>query len=312
MQVFDTESKMKQVFKENKTIMVSVSGGSDSDILIDLFERKKKDNEIIYVFFNTGLEFNATLNHLKYLEEKYKIKIIRRKAVKTIPQTKREYGVPFKSKQTSEFLMRLQKHDFDFKDIEFGHAYCMNKYPKTKGALDWLFGVNRTMNCPKYLRAYLLENGLKIKVQNKCCQYAKKDVSKVFLKENKHIDCVVTGMRVAEGGQRFVIKDCYKTHTNGIKYYNPLLHWSDETKSAYKEYYKIKNSDCYEVYGLKRTGCAACPFGQNTEEELKVIEKYEPNLFKAVNNVFGDAYKLKKDIDAFRELKRYNNQTKLF
>lgn len=42
MQIFDTKSKMKQVFKENRYIMVSISGGSDSDILIDLFERERE------------------------------------------------------------------------------------------------------------------------------------------------------------------------------------------------------------------------------------------------------------------------------
>jgi len=30
--------------------------------------------------------------------------------------------------------------------------------------------------------------------------------------------------------------------------------------------------------------------GRDFEQELKVIETYEPKLYKAVNNIFGDSY----------------------
>ena len=56
------------------------------------------------------------------------------------------------------------------------------------------------------------------------------------------------------------------------------------------ECFDVKNSDCYCVYGLKRTGCAGCPFGQNFEEELRIMKEYEPKLFIAANNIFGASY----------------------
>lgn len=49
LQVFDTIAKMKQVLQENTTIAVSVSGGSDSDVLIDLFEQNKTKQNRIYI-----------------------------------------------------------------------------------------------------------------------------------------------------------------------------------------------------------------------------------------------------------------------
>ena len=52
----------------------------------------------------------------------------------------------------------------------------------------------------------------------------------------------------------------------------------------------ITHSKCYTEYGLKRTGCAGCPFGRDFEQELDVIANYEPKLYKAVNNIFGDSY----------------------
>ena len=53
-------------------IMVSVSGGSDSDIVLDLVERIGYPlSEVHYAFFDTGLEFAATKRHLEYFEQKY-------------------------------------------------------------------------------------------------------------------------------------------------------------------------------------------------------------------------------------------------
>lgn len=53
---------------------------------------------------------------------------------------------------------------------------------------------------------------------------------------------------------------------------------------------------------MKRTGCAGCPFGQRFEDELRVIEEYEPKLFNIVNNVFGESY------DYMRRYKEFVNE----
>ena len=42
-------------------ILCSVSGGSDSDILVDLCQKYDDANKITYVFFDTGLEFRAKI-----------------------------------------------------------------------------------------------------------------------------------------------------------------------------------------------------------------------------------------------------------
>jgi len=51
-----TRNKLRQY----KRIAISVSGGSDSDIILDLIELVKPPDgcgEIRYIFFNTGLEY---------------------------------------------------------------------------------------------------------------------------------------------------------------------------------------------------------------------------------------------------------------
>ena len=67
-------------------------------------------------------------------------------------------------------------------------------------------------------------------------------------------------------------------------------HYLSDTKKIYEEHYNIEHSRCYNEYGLKRTGCAGCPFGQNFESELLAMKDHEPELFKAVNYIFKNSY----------------------
>lgn len=93
-------------------ILCSISGGSDSDDMLDIVYRCDKSNKVKYVWFDTGLEYSATKEHLEYLENKYDITIDSYKAIKPIPLSCKRYGQPFLSKQVSEFIQRLQKHNF--------------------------------------------------------------------------------------------------------------------------------------------------------------------------------------------------------
>ena len=116
-------------------ILCSISGGSDSDVMLDIVWRCDKDNKVDYVWFDTGLEYQATKEHLKYLEEKYDIEIIRCKAIKPIPLSCNQNGQPFISKHVSEMIQRLQRYNFSWEDKTFEELY--NEYPKCKSALMW-------------------------------------------------------------------------------------------------------------------------------------------------------------------------------
>lgn len=113
--IFDAEYKCKDVLEHHNNILVSISGGSDSDVMLDMIERLKSNQTIHYVFFDTGIESQATKEHLDYLEEKYGIEIERIRAKVPVPLGCKLYGQPFLSKYVSEMLSRMQKHNFDFK-----------------------------------------------------------------------------------------------------------------------------------------------------------------------------------------------------
>ena len=56
-------------------IICTVSGGADSDVMLDIIWKCDLDNRVTYAWFDTGLEYQATKDHLEYLEKKYGIKI---------------------------------------------------------------------------------------------------------------------------------------------------------------------------------------------------------------------------------------------
>ena len=80
-----------------------------------------------------------------------------------------------------------------------------------------------------------------------------------------------------------------------------------DTKSVYEAHYKIQHSRCYSEYGLKRTGCAGCPYSKKFEDELEAMRQHEPQLYLAVNNVFADSYAYTRNYRNFVQRMRDNN-----
>jgi len=294
-EIFESFLVTNKKIKDYNSIICSVSGGSDSDLMIDLFSRLDKDKKVKFIFFNTGLEYSATKEHLKYLENKYGIEIIWENAKKPIPITCREYGQPFLSKQVSEWIERLQRHNFKWEDKCFKELY--EEYPKCKAALRWWcneWGAESKFNISwnNGLKEFMTTNPPTFKISPKCCKYAKKDIIHDFIKEND-FDLNCYGVRKAEKGARSTAyANCFTNNeaNEDIDAYRPIFWYKENTKRVYENHFNIKHSKCYTEYGLTRTGCAGCPFNQDFEEELKIIQKYEPKLLKAVNNIFKDSY----------------------
>ncbi len=68
----------------------------------------------------------------------------------------------------------------------------------------------------------------------------------------------------------------------------------------------------YVEYGLKRTGCVGCPFNPRINEELEIIEKYEPKLYTAAVNIFGKSYEYTRKYREFvKMMNAKENEVKL-
>lgn len=284
--------------------------------MLDIIHAVDRNNKVRYVWFDTGIEYQATKDHLEYLENKYDIEIERVKAVKPIPACVREFGQPFLSKFVSEQMMRLQKHDFQWEDDTYDNLIL--KYPKIKSAIGWWtnhrdtgsFGYSQfNINYNKFLKEFIISNPPTFKISNKCCIYAKKKVGKKYVKDNQ-CDLSIIGVRKAEGGIRASkYKSCFDPNNdadnNDIAYYRPLFWYKNEDEDIYDDIFGVDHSDCYSVYGMTRTGCVGCPYNKKINEEMEIIEQYEPNLAKAANNIFKESYEYTKQYREF--VKRMKN-----
>ena len=297
--------KAQQYLNKCEKAHCSISGGADSDVMLDLITKADTDHKVSYGFYNTGIEYEATLKHLDYLRDKYGVEITEYRAKAPVPLACKKYGQPFISKHVSEMTMRLQKHNFDWQDKPFEELY--EKYPKCKIALQWWCnnhkeGSRFNIDNNKLLKEFMVANPPDFKISNKCCNHAKKYVARDAEKQ-EGCDLKIVGVRKSEGGIRAVAyKSCFSdSSSNSVAMFRPLFWVTDTDKKEYEQDCNIVHSECYWKYGLPRTGCAGCPFGRGFEKELEIIREYEPKLYKAVNNIFGDSYEYTRKYREFRE-----------
>ena len=303
----------------SKVAVVSISGGSDSDAMLDMVmaldpAENYADNEMHYVWFDTGLEYQATKEHLDDLEKKYGITIERHRAKMPVPMGCKTYGLPFLSKQVAGWIGRLQSHGFRWEDEQFDVLYA--RYPDCKAALRWWCnawdeGSQANIKKCRLLKEFMIANPPTFPISEKCCNGAKKDVAHDYIRQvGATINMV--GIRKAEGGARaMAYANCFSepSRRGDAAQFRPIFFMTDEDKALYCERRGVVHSDLYIKYGFSRTGCACCPFGSRFEDELKVAEWIAPNLEKAAKNIFGPAYdymrayrNFKKEHDADRNI----------
>jgi 3'-phosphoadenosine 5'-phosphosulfate sulfotransferase (PAPS reductase)/FAD synthetase len=329
---FDSPEKFNAIMSiiakrltEHPRAICSYSGGSDSDIMIDLIERTRMVFNlppVVYVFFNTGLEMQATKDHVKATAAKYRVEIREERPKISIVQSARIHGIPFVSKIMSGGLSDWQKKGIPLsiaeeyekaEDKATKRKELKERYPKCESVINFLCCCNSAgeprpniqlvINSSKYMRDFINEYPPNFKISAKCCDYCKKDIAH---KVQKDFDMVITGERRDEGGMRSVPRKdcttmCFTETTSGQFRLRPLYYVSDKDKAWYKEAYGIKYSDAYEVYGLTRTGCCGCPISYKAVEDLEKIRPYEPNVVKAAWNIFGASYEYRKKYNKYKK-----------
>jgi 3'-phosphoadenosine 5'-phosphosulfate sulfotransferase (PAPS reductase)/FAD synthetase len=286
-----------------ENIRVAYSGGADSDTVMWLL--RYLGYSVPAIFYNTGLEYAAAFRQIEYMRsEGFEIEII--KPEHTLPSTQIKYGNPFISKNVSNMLHRLQYNNFDFiKDGNKSKEELNKLYPKTNWAISWWTNANtrksNNVAWNKGLKEFLTTYGLPFRVSDKCCEVTKKRLIANYAKKNS-VDLMILGLKQVDGGSRTAINSCYvpkKGHSYSM--YFPLYWWKRDEKREFDKILEIKHSDCYGVYGLERSGCAACPFGRKFEEELVAIDTFEPRLSNAVRKIFSSSYEWTRKYKEFVE-----------
>ena len=332
---FDAPAKFQAIqsiiakrLKQHPKAICSYSGGSDSDILIDLIEQTRAMFDlpsVKYVFFNTGLEMKAIKDHVKETAKRYNVEIEPVRPKIGIVQAARKYGIPFVSKIMSAGLSEWQKKDVP---LSIAEEYALaedkaakrkelkERYPNCETLINFLYCCNSAgeprpniqlvINSSKYMLDFIRENPPDFKISAKCCDYCKKQIAHQVQKD---YEMIITGERRDEGGMRSVPRKdntsmCFTETSDGQFRLRPLFYVSDSDKAWYKEYYGLRYSDAYEKYGLTRTGCCGCPISYKAVEDLDKIRPYEPNVVKAAYNIFGKSYEYRAKYNKYKEQRR--------
>lgn len=329
---FDAPAKFQAIqsiiakrLKEHPSAICSYSGGADSDILIDVIERTREIFSlppVKYAFFNTGLEMQATKDHVKATAEKYGVEIETFRPKVNIVMASRKYGIPFVSKIMSAGLSEWQKkgipltiaEEYDqAEDKAAKRKELKERYPGCESVINFLCCCNSkgeprpniqlVINSSKYMRDFIAEYPPDFRISAKCCDYCKKQLAH---RVQKDFDMIITGERRAEGGMRSVPRKdntalCFTETSSGQYRLRPLYYVTDADKAWYKDYYGIRYSDAYEVYGLTRTGCCGCPISYKAVDDLEKIRPYEPNVVKAAWNIFGESYEYRKLYNEYKQ-----------
>ena len=339
---FDAPEKFQAIqsiiakrLKEHPNAMCSYSGGSDSDIMMHMIETARKIFNlppIKYYFFETGLEMEATRRHVRETAELYGVEIQTVRPKKNIVQATREYGQPFVSKIMSAGLEAVQKKNIPLsiadeynqaEDKAAKRKELKERYPGCEQAINFLCCCNSAgeprpniqlvINSSKYMLDFIKENPIPFRISNHCCDICKKQPAHAI---EKQFDMVITGERRDEGGMRSVPRSdsstmCFTETAAGKFRLRPLYYVSDADKQWYKDYYGIRYSDAYEVYGLKRTGCCGCAISARAVADLELIRPYEPNVVKAAWAIFGDSYRYRAKYNEYKAMRREQEKARM-
>ena len=327
---------------EHPNAICSYSGGADSDIMIHLIETVRKEHglpKVDYVFFNTGIEMQATKDHVKATAEKYGVEIkevmpdYHIKGEMNVVLATRKYGIPFVSKIMSSAMETVQKKQLPFsikeeydqaEDKAAKRQELRERYPNAEQGINFLCCCNSAgeprpniqlvINSSAYMYDFMKEYPPDFRMSAKCCDCCKKHVAHRI---QKGYEMIITGERRDEGGMRSVPRSgeenkhmCFTENSDGQYRLRPLFYVSDKDKEWYKETYGIRYSDAYEVYGLTRTGCCGCPISYKAVEDLEKIRPYEPTLVKAAWNVFGPSYEYRVKYNEYRDARRNSDRHK--
>ena len=306
--IFDAFETAQHMIETHNKPAVSISGGSDSDIILDIIYRVDDQKKCRYIWFDTGLEYEATKDHIKFLEKKYGIHIDRIRPKMTVPASVRKYGQPFISKYVSAQIEKLQKAGFNWEDEPY--SVLAKRYPDGGSAIKWWCNqFKKKTVCGRSffdidhngkLKEFLMGQPPTFKVSAKCCTYAKKNPSHQLMRDG--YDLSVTGVRKCEGGIRSRVYDQCFSKVDGFNLYMPIFFFTDEDKEEYCKIFNVTHSECYTKWGFKRTGCSCCPFSRDLSKELDTLDIYEPRLGFAARNVFKESYEYTNAWLAFRKI----------
>jgi 3'-phosphoadenosine 5'-phosphosulfate sulfotransferase (PAPS reductase)/FAD synthetase len=230
-------------------VSVSISGGKDSTILLDLARRCFPDIEAVYV--NTGLDFPEVR---RFATETPNVTVLQPKM--RFDEVVREYGWCFPSKDVSHTIYYARK----------GSGW----------AIDRLNGVNADGSPSKWRQshyvkwAYLLDAPFKISAN--CCGIMKESPLDKYRKKTGRQPIVGTMAVESERRRQAWLQTGCNNFDSKNPVSKPLSFWTNQDALEYIRRYEIPIASVYgdivedakgrlSTTGEQRTGCVFCPVG---------------------------------------------------
>lgn len=147
------------------------------------------------------------------------------------------------------------------------------------------------LTCPDKLR-YQFTTEFKekgIKLSDLCCYKLKKEPAQKYENESGKT-ITITGIRSDEGGMRG-INGCTIFDEGKLKKFHPLKVVSNEFEEEIIKRENIKLCKLYyPPYNFYRTGCCACPYAIDLQNELKKLYIHLPNEYKKAITIWKPVY----------------------
>lgn len=280
----DLKSKFEKI---NPTdYYLAYSGGRDSHFLLWFIKNYLKEDRIIPVFSNTGMEI-PEIRDRALANAQVILKPVLKHA-----EIKEKYGIPLNTKSSDRWVYDYQRYkamgtsDEDMKPwIKY---YAMRQvdaieHGRETGKLSYTVVNKKTSEA--------MIAGTLHKVSPLCCDFLKKKPSHNYEKETGKKPIV--GIMANESWRR---KNIYTSCFTANGKFVPLHDLTDDLRDEIEKQFDIPVPSVYKH--VNQTGCAGCPYGQhglghgfqNTDLELSLCSDKHREF---ILNYFKESYEFK-------------------
>lgn len=280
----DLKSKFSKI--DPSKYYLAYSGGRDSHFLLWFIREYLKEERIVPVFENTGMEIPEIRDRALANAQ-----VILKPTLKHA-EIKEKYGIPLNTKASDEWVYRYQsKREQGISDEDMPgwiQYYALRQVDaieqgRKTGRLS--FTVVNKKTCSAMRGGYLH------KVSNKCCEFLKKKPSRNYEKESGKVPII--GIMGSESWRR---KNNFKGCFTSKGHFTPLWDLTEELRNEIENEFDIPVPSVYQY--VQQTGCVGCPYGQhgkghgfaNTNLELSLCSQGQR---KFILDYFKESYEFK-------------------
>ncbi|TLS72147.1 phosphoadenosine phosphosulfate reductase family protein [Aliarcobacter thereius] len=230
-------------------ILVSVSGGKDSQAVLNYCLSKYPKNKLIAYFCDTGWEADETYDHIKYLEDTLKIEIIRVKSDKYD-------GFEDMCIKRKSFPSRVRR--FCTEELKIiPSTNFIRSYIKKGFKVKNYVGVRKEESVSKKLTLPKIVNGVKLLIA------PKRDIENKY--KTTFLGLLPKPTKRKDGSYSYPkkAKEFYSKQ-NAVTTVQPIIDWKEKEVYLYNIKSGTKNNPLYSK-GCTRVGCYPCINANNNE-----------------------------------------------